>query len=71
VITAGFDPLRDEGAAYAAALEKAGNRVTLRCERELVHGFINMSGTSTACYDALMRIAEDTRSLSRASRAGV
>lgn len=65
VITAGFDPLRDEGAAYAAALEKAGNRVSLRCERDLVHGFINMSGTSKACFDALLRIAEDTRRLSR------
>jgi acetyl esterase len=65
VITAGFDPLRDEGAAYAAALDKAGNRVTLRCERDLVHGFFNMSGTSPACFDALMRIAEDTRQLSR------
>ena len=66
VITAGFDPLRDEGAAYAAALERAGNQVTLRCERDMVHGFINMSGTSQACRDALMRIAEDTRRLSRA-----
>jgi acetyl esterase len=65
VITAGFDPLRDEGAAYAAALQKAGNRVTLRCERDLVHGFINMSGTSVVCYEALMRIAQDTRTLSR------
>jgi acetyl esterase len=66
VITAGFDPLRDEGAAYAEALEQAGNVVTLRCERELIHGFINMTGTSAACSDALMRIAEDTRRLSRA-----
>jgi acetyl esterase len=65
VITAGFDPLRDEGAAYAAALEHAGNDVTLRCERDMVHGFINMTGTSTACFDALMRIAQDTRRLSR------
>jgi acetyl esterase len=65
VITAGFDPLRDEGAAYAAALENAGNELTLRCERDMVHGFINMTGTSTACSNALMRIAEDTRRLSR------
>jgi len=61
VITAGFDPLRDEGAAYAEALEKAGNQVTLRCERDLIHGFFNMSGTSPACFAALMRIAEDVR----------
>jgi acetyl esterase len=65
VITAGFDPLRDEGAAYAEALAQAGTRVTLRCEAGLVHGFFNMSGASKACYDALMRIAEDTHRLSR------
>jgi acetyl esterase len=65
VITAGFDPLRDEGAAYAAALANAGNQVTLRCEHDMVHGFINMTGTSTACFDALMRIAQDTHRLSR------
>lgn len=64
VITAGFDPLRDEGAAYAGALEKAGNRVTLRCERDMIHGFFNMSGTSAACAEALQRIADDVRRLS-------
>ena len=65
VITAGFDPLRDEGAAYAEALQQAGNEVTLRCERELVHGFINMIGTSRACEEAMLRIADDTRRLAR------
>lgn len=65
VVTAGFDPLRDEGAAYAEALAKAGNEVTLRCEHSLVHGFINMTGISAACREALTRIAEDTYRLAR------
>jgi acetyl esterase len=42
VVTAGFDPLRDEGAAYADALQGAGVPVTYRCYDDQVHGFISM-----------------------------
>lgn len=42
VITAGFDPLRDEGEAYAKRLREAGNRVTHVCEKSLIHGFVTM-----------------------------
>ncbi len=42
VVTAGFDPLRDEGAAYAEALRGAGVPVTYRCYDDQVHGFISM-----------------------------
>jgi acetyl esterase len=43
VLTAGFDPLRDEGRQYADALSKAGNRVQYICFERQVHGFITMS----------------------------
>ena len=43
VITAGFDPLRDEGRQYADALSAAGNRVQYICFERQVHGFITMS----------------------------
>ncbi len=43
VITAGFDPLRDEGRQYADALSEAGNRVQYLCFERQVHGFAAMS----------------------------
>ncbi len=43
VVTAGFDPLRDEGRAYAEALQAAGVRTEYTCAEGLVHGFFSMS----------------------------
>ena len=63
VITAGFDPLRDEGEAYACALEDAGNAVVLRRFDSLVHGFFNMVGVSPTSRDAVIEIAGGTRAL--------
>ena len=42
VLTAGFDPLRDEGAAYAERLTAAGNRASYVCFTRQIHGFITM-----------------------------
>ena len=42
VLTAGFDPLRDEGLDYADALVAAGNRATYVCFERQIHGFITM-----------------------------
>ena len=41
VLTAGFDPLRDEGNQYAEAMRAAGVTVDLREFGSLVHGFAN------------------------------
>ncbi|MEE6176518.1 alpha/beta hydrolase [Mycobacterium sp. 050134] len=51
IAIAGFDPLRDEGESYAAALRAAGNAVDLRCLGSLTHGFVNtfqLGGDSAA-----------------------
>jgi acetyl esterase len=42
VITAGYDPLRDEGADYAARLRAAGVQTTYRCFEGAFHGFAGM-----------------------------
>lgn len=40
IVTAEFDPLRDEGEAYGEKLQKAGNKVKIHRVKGAVHGFI-------------------------------
>lgn len=42
VVTAGFDPLRDDGARYSEALRAAGVPVRYRCYDDMIHGFFGM-----------------------------
>jgi acetyl esterase len=65
VITAGFDPLLDEGRQYAELLARAGVEVAYRDYVDMVHGFIVMGGvldTANAavadCCAALRRAFE-------------
>jgi acetyl esterase len=44
VATAGFDPLRDEGRAYAQRLAQAGVAVSYRCYDTTIHGCLSLCG---------------------------
>ena len=61
VVTAGFDPLRDEGRAWAARLADAGARVTSREHASLVHGFVSLTGAVDAAHDAVLELCADLR----------
>ncbi len=61
VATAGFDPLRDEGEAYAARLREAGVAVTLRRHPGLIHGFCNVTALSRSARAAMSEAAASLR----------
>ena len=61
VVTAEFDPVRDEGDAYAEALRRAGVRVEHRCYDGIIHGFVGFAAVIPACAAA----SEDTYALFR------
>jgi acetyl esterase len=63
VVTAEHDPLRDEGAAYADRLQRAGVPTRHRCEAGLVHGFLTLDGISPACAAAGDRVFADIAEL--------
>ena len=48
IITAGFDPLHDEGSAYANLLERNGGEVVRLHFKDLIHGFVNLTNLRKA-----------------------
>lgn len=61
-ITAGFDPLRDEGKAYADALKAAGVASEYKCYEGTIHGFVSFPGALEAGADGLRFMAERLKS---------
>ncbi len=62
VQTAGFDVLRDEGAAYAATLDDAGVETVHDHYPALPHGFLSLTAEVTAADDAMHALADRIRS---------
>jgi acetyl esterase len=57
VLTAGFDPLRDEGEEYARALAAAGVPTALRRHDGLLHSFVNQTSLHRGAHDAMLEAA--------------
>jgi len=57
VVTAGFDPLRDEGETYARTLADAGVPVELQRYPGFIHGFFNIVGVGRSTRAAVAEIA--------------
>lgn len=58
IITAEFDPLRDEGESYAQKLQEAGVPVTLHRYDGMVHGFFQMGGILDDARLAMQEVGE-------------
>lgn len=67
VITAEYDPLRDEGEAYARALERAGVPTRLSRYDGMIHGFVSLYAVLNRGERAVGEICEALREAMRRS----
>jgi acetyl esterase/lipase len=67
ILTAEFDPLAAEGAAYADRLRRAGVRVTLSCYAGMIHGFFSMLGVFWQADEAIDQVAAELRAVLKPS----
>lgn len=61
VLTAGFDPIRDEGYAFALRLAEFGVPVEHVCYTDMIHAFISFAGGIPAGMTALTRMGQVLR----------
>jgi acetyl esterase len=67
VVTAEYDPLRDDGEAYAERLREAGVRLISRRYAGMIHGFFWTSGVVSGSTQLFADLGRDVRELLRTS----
>ena len=67
ILTAGYDPLRDEGETYAKKLQEAGVKVTLSQYPGMIHAFIRMTAQLDKANEALDEVAGTLREVFKIS----
>jgi len=70
IVTAGFDPLTDEGTAYAAALQSHGVIVRVLAEDSLIHGFLHLTAAVPRAMYAVQTIAAEWQALTQPTAHG-
>lgn len=60
MVICGWDPLKDEGRAYAAKLAAQGVPVTIKEHPGMIHGFMNLTAMSNAAREAIHAAGEVT-----------
>lgn len=61
IMTAQYDPLRDEGHAYGDALKAAGVPVTVKCFDGMIHSFFSLAHLIPAAQDAVTMAVDALR----------
>ena len=61
IVTAGFDPLREEAIAYAEKLKQAGVKVSQVDYPTMIHGFFSMQGLIPLSTEAIAAAAHAVR----------
>lgn len=61
--TAGFDPLEDEGKAYAAAFKDQGGDISVDHFPDVMHGFIGFTGVCPASAQYVSRMLQNLKNL--------
>jgi acetyl esterase len=59
IVTAKYDPLRDDGTDYAEKLKQAGIKVKITCYEDMNHGFILYGGVCPAALHNIKDIVNN------------
>eukprot|EP00128_Syssomonas_multiformis_P009549 Colp12_sorted_trinity150504_noHs@11206 len=57
IVTAGYDPLLDDGLAFWKKIKASGGVATYKCYGSMIHAFLHMTGTAPVVCDIISEIS--------------